>query len=108
MSETAFMNDEQVTSEKQGMFRQMRRIKQQISEADCIRILREEKRGVLSMLGDDGYPYGIPLIIGTIRKMEKSTSMAQRQDIRSMPSPNAIRSATASGMPDTVKQGNGL
>ena len=39
----------------------MRRIKQQISEADCIRILREEKRGVLSMLGDDGYPYGIPL-----------------------------------------------
>lgn len=43
------------------MFRPMRRFKQQISEAECIQILREEKRGVLSMLGDDGYPYGIPL-----------------------------------------------
>ena len=43
------------------MFRKMRRIKQQISEEECIRILKEEKRGVLSMLGDDGYPYGIPL-----------------------------------------------
>lgn len=43
------------------MFRGMRRFKQQISEQECIRVLREQKRGVLSMLGDDGYPYGIPL-----------------------------------------------
>ena len=43
------------------MFREMRRIKQQISEEECIRILKEEPRGVLSMLGDDGYPYGIPI-----------------------------------------------
>ena len=43
------------------MFRSMRRIKQQISEEECVRILREEKRGVLSMHGEDGYPYGIPL-----------------------------------------------
>lgn len=43
------------------MFRTMRRFKQQISEEECIRILKEQKRGVLSMLGDDGYPYGIPL-----------------------------------------------
>ncbi len=43
------------------MFRPMRRFKQQISEEECIRILREEKRGVLSMIGEDGYPYGIPL-----------------------------------------------
>ena len=43
------------------MFRSMRRFKQQISDAECIRILQEEKRGVLSMLGEDGYPYGIPL-----------------------------------------------
>jgi nitroimidazol reductase NimA-like FMN-containing flavoprotein (pyridoxamine 5'-phosphate oxidase superfamily) len=39
----------------------MRRFKQQVSEAECIRILQEEKRGVLSVLGEDGYPYGIPL-----------------------------------------------
>ena len=43
------------------MFRKMRRFKQQISEEECIRILKEQPRGVLSMLGDDGYPYGIPL-----------------------------------------------
>ena len=43
------------------MFRKMRRFKQQISDEECIRILREEPRGVLSMIGDDGYPYGIPL-----------------------------------------------
>ena len=43
------------------MFRKMRRFKQQISEEECIRILKEQPRGVLSMLGNDGYPYGIPL-----------------------------------------------
>lgn len=43
------------------MFRKMRRFKQQISEEECIRVLKEQPRGVLSMLGDDGYPYGIPL-----------------------------------------------
>ncbi len=43
------------------MFRKMRRFKQQISEEECTRILKEEKRGVLSMIGDEGYPYGIPL-----------------------------------------------
>jgi len=42
-------------------FRKMRRFKQQISEEACIRILKEQKRGVLSMIGDGGYPYGIPL-----------------------------------------------
>lgn len=43
------------------MFRQMRRIKQQIPMEDCLRILREEPRGVLSLIGDDGYPYGFPM-----------------------------------------------
>lgn len=43
------------------MFRTMRRFKQQISEEECIGILKEEKRGILSMHGEDGYPYGIPM-----------------------------------------------
>ncbi len=43
------------------MFRKMLRFKQQISDEECLEILREEKRGILSVLGDDGYPYGIPL-----------------------------------------------
>ncbi|MBQ9281490.1 MAG: pyridoxamine 5'-phosphate oxidase family protein [Treponema sp.] len=43
------------------MFRQMRRFKQQVSEEKCIEILKNEWRGVLAVLGDDGYPYTIPL-----------------------------------------------
>ena len=43
------------------MFRKMRRVRQQISDDDCREILRTEKRGVLSLIGDGGYPYGIPL-----------------------------------------------
>lgn len=43
------------------MFRTMRRFKQQISTEACEKILREEPRGVLSMYGEDGYPYGIPV-----------------------------------------------
>ena len=39
----------------------MVRKKQQLPEAECIEILKREKRGVLSLLGDDDYPYGIPL-----------------------------------------------
>ena len=43
------------------MFRKMRRFKQQISNEECIELLKNEKRGVLSVIGDNGYPYGIPL-----------------------------------------------
>ena len=43
------------------MFRKMRRFKQQITDAECIEILKNTKRGVLSLLGEDGYPYGIPI-----------------------------------------------
>ena len=39
----------------------MRRFAQQISEEKCIEILKNEPRGVLSVLGDDGYPYGMPM-----------------------------------------------
>ena len=43
------------------MFREMMRKKQQLSEEACLDILRQEPRGVLSVLGDDGYPYGMPI-----------------------------------------------
>ena len=43
------------------MFREMTRIRQQLAESECIKILKNEKRGVLSVLGDDGYPYGMPM-----------------------------------------------
>lgn len=43
------------------MFREMVRKNRQLSKEACISLLREEKRGVLSVLGDDGYPYGMPM-----------------------------------------------
>lgn len=43
------------------MFRDMVRKKQQLSKEDCIQLLKAEPRGVLSLLGDDGYPYGLPI-----------------------------------------------
>lgn len=43
------------------MFRDMLRFKQKITEEECIGILKGEPRGVLSVLGDDGYPYGVPI-----------------------------------------------
>ena len=43
------------------VFRELQRKKQQLSEEECLRILIEEPRGVLSILGDEGYPYGVPM-----------------------------------------------
>ena len=44
------------------MFRSMAkaREKQQIAQDECIRILKEQKRGILCVLGDEDYPYGTP------------------------------------------------
>lgn len=42
-------------------WRKMRRFKQALSEEECIAILKNEPRGVLSMHGENGYPYGIPV-----------------------------------------------
>ncbi|MGN1019466.1 MAG: pyridoxamine 5'-phosphate oxidase family protein [Aristaeellaceae bacterium] len=43
------------------MFRAMRRARQQVSQEECRRILREEKRAAFSVMGDDGYPYTVPV-----------------------------------------------
>ncbi len=43
------------------MFREIRRIKQKLPFEECQEILDQELRGVLSVLGDDDYPYGMPL-----------------------------------------------
>ncbi|WP_407380240.1 pyridoxamine 5'-phosphate oxidase family protein [Methanobrevibacter sp.] len=43
------------------MFRKMRRKKQELSEEECIDILINEPRGVLALIGDDDYPYALPM-----------------------------------------------
>ena len=43
------------------MFRDMRRKGRQLSRDECERILTEEPRGVLALLGDYDYPYTVPM-----------------------------------------------
>ena len=43
------------------MFREMRRKKQQLTQQQAEEILMRGTSGVLSLCGDDGYPYGVPL-----------------------------------------------
>ena len=43
------------------MFREIVRKKQKLEKTEIIQILKTEKRGVLSVCGDDGYPYGLPI-----------------------------------------------
>ncbi len=43
------------------MFRELARKNKEISSEECIALLKNECRGVLSVLGDDDYPYGMPM-----------------------------------------------
>lgn len=43
------------------MPREMRRKKQELSQSECIAILERRTSGVLAVLGDDGFPYAVPL-----------------------------------------------
>ena len=43
------------------MFRELMRKNRQLSMQDCVQVLKDETRGVLSVLGDGGYPYGMPM-----------------------------------------------
>lgn len=43
------------------MFRELIRKNKKLSLEECIHILKTEKRGVLSVNGDNGYPYGMPM-----------------------------------------------
>lgn len=43
------------------MFREMRRNKQEIPESECRELLQSEKRGILAVHGDSGYPYAVPV-----------------------------------------------
>jgi len=49
------------TNCKTTEFRELGRKKQKLPEPECIRVLKTETRGVLSLLGDNGYPYGVPM-----------------------------------------------
>ena len=42
-------------------FRKMRRSQQQLPKCECDRILSESTAGTLALLGDNGYPYAVPI-----------------------------------------------
>ena len=44
-----------------GEWRRLGRIKQQLGDDECIEVLKACKRGVLSVLGDGGYRYGVAI-----------------------------------------------
>ena len=43
------------------MFREMRRKAQAIDESECIEVLNSATSGVLAVLGDEDYPYAVPV-----------------------------------------------
>lgn len=43
------------------MFREMRRFKQALEPARCEELLREVKRAELAVIGNEGYPYTLPV-----------------------------------------------
>jgi len=43
------------------MFREMARKKQALTKEQCVAILTAQPRGVLSVCGENGYPYGMPM-----------------------------------------------
>ena len=42
-------------------FRQMRRKRQQLSNEESIEILQKATAGTLALLGDENYPYAVPI-----------------------------------------------
>lgn len=42
-------------------FREMRRKRQQLSEVESVALLKKATSGTLALLGDNGYPYAVPI-----------------------------------------------
>ena len=42
-------------------FRPMRRFRQQLSDDESVGILKKATSGTLALLGDNGYPYAVPI-----------------------------------------------
>ena len=58
------------------MFREMRRKDKMNTYEEAVQILGECTNGVLSVTGDDGYPYGVPVsYIYTSTVREKAISL---------------------------------
>ncbi|MBQ9045624.1 MAG: pyridoxamine 5'-phosphate oxidase family protein [Oscillospiraceae bacterium] len=43
------------------MFHSVKRFKQALSHEECVALLKQERRAVLSVITEDGYPYAVPV-----------------------------------------------
>ncbi len=43
------------------MFKEMRRIDRKLDDQEAYKLLEEAQYGVLSTIGENGFPYGVPL-----------------------------------------------
>ena len=77
------------------MFPAMRRWKQQLTQQACVELLKQEPRGVLSLMGEDGYPYGLPISYWYCEADGKIYFHAPRADTRSTPSGAVTRRPSA-------------
>lgn len=73
------------------MFREMRRFKQQVSQDECKKILKDEKRAAFSVIGDEGYPYTIPINFYYEEADHTIYFMEPEKDTRWMQSRNVIK-----------------
>ena len=69
----------------------MRRGKQQLTQQECVALLKQEPRGVLSLMGEDGYPYGLPISYWYCEADGKIYFHGAKSDTRSTPSSAAIK-----------------
>lgn len=46
---------------EEAMFRKMRRIEKQLSTEESIEMLKKSPHGTLALMGDDDYPYSLPI-----------------------------------------------
>ena len=56
-----YQNQEHESIIVMGQFRTMRRKRQQLSEEESIEILQKSTAGTLALLGDNDYPYAVPI-----------------------------------------------
>ena len=66
------------------MFRKMRRFKQQISDAECVEVLKNTKRGVLSLVGDWALNIKSVIVFGRISLVEDEENSRYAQGIREL------------------------
>lgn len=64
------------------MFRKIRKIKNEIDKDAVDSLLHSCRRGVLSMNGDDGYPYSIPINYYYDEANQKIFFMVLNRDIK--------------------------